>query len=550
MSRNRIAATTVLASALALLPGVAHASAPHTICVRPRAGCAPTLAAAISAADDGDTIKLGAGHFDGGVTIDKSVHVVGAGPASTVIVGGGPVVTVTARPDGTLPSVSLAGLSLTGGTAVGDGVVGLGGGLYIPTAPDDTAGATVSLTHVWVHDNRATANRTSDSPNGVQCPGGLCPFALGAGGGIANFGWLTVMHSRIERNVADGRLSDADGGGVFTAVGYLTVRSSVVTDNHARPQDIGRFAEGGGIFVNSGDLRVTDTSVTGNSADLVTNWPVRAGGEVIDMNANSGAIHIGDGSQVTIERSRLARNSISAVDPYGEALAFDSALLSGDSTVAIDSTDIVHNVGYVNVATDQDVGFSGNAIEFDGPALLTRSRVSYNLQTSISHDGPAGAGNGLAVYDFYNNPRQVTVSDTEIIGNRSHAYSSTGAVTATGGGVINNSLLELNRVTIANNSARATGPSAIAQGGGVWNGVLLSGPPVQLTLRNSTITGNVVSTGSDGNEQGGGLYTSEPVTRNATTISGNRPDDVFDASAAHTAGTALARMAQARSARS
>lgn len=550
MPRNTIAATTILASAFALLPAVAHASSPHTICVAPRVGCAHTLAAAITAADDGDTIKLGAGHFSGGATIDKSVHVVGAGPAHTVIAGGGPVVTVSARPDGTLPSVTLAGLSLTRGTAVGDGVVGFGGGLYIPPAPNNTAGATVSLTHVWVYGNRATANRTSDSPSGVPCPDGFCPFALGAGGGIANFGRLTVIDSRIEGNVVDGRLSDADGGGVFTAIGYLTVMSSVVSDNHAQPQDIGRFAEGGGIFVASGDLRVADTSVTGNSADLVTNWPVRAGGQVLDMNANSGAIHIGDGSEVTIVRSHLAHNSISAVDPHGEALAFDSALLSGDSTVAIDSTDIVHNVGYVNVATDEDVGFSGNTVEFDGPALLTRSRVSYNLQTSVSHDGPTGAGNGLAVYDFYNNPRQVTVSDSEIIGNRSYAYSSTGAATATGGGVINNSLLALDRVTIANNRARATGPSAIAQGGGIWNGVLLSGPPVQLTLRHSMITGNTVSTGSDGTMQGGGLYTSEPVTRSATTISGNRPDDVYHASVAHGSGTASVRSAQARSARS
>ena len=57
---------------------------------------------------------------------------------------------------------------------------------------------------------------------------------------------------------------------------------------------IGRFAEGGGLFVDSGDLRVSDSTLTRNRADLVTSWPIKGQGKLIDMNANSGAIHIGD----------------------------------------------------------------------------------------------------------------------------------------------------------------------------------------------------------------------------------------------------------------
>ena len=249
------------------------------------------------------------------------------------------------------------------------------------------------------------------------------------------------------------------------------------------------------------------------------------------MNANSGGIHIGDGARVTITASHIVDNRVRAVDPHGEPAAFDSAMLVGNSTITIDRTDFSHNSGYARTATDVDAGLSGNAVEFDGPARMTRSRISDNHATSVSETGPAGVSGGLAVYDFFNDPRQVTVSDSVISGNRSYAYSATGAATGTGSGVINNSLLDLNGVTVVDNSLWAGGPSAVAQGAGVWNGPLLSGPPVRLRLSHTRITNNMASTSPGGTSQGGGLYTSVPFARAATTISGNQPDDVFRAPA-------------------
>ena len=52
------------------------------------------MQAALDASHDGDTIKVAAGTFAGGVTIAKSVSVIGAGAGATTIRGGGPVVTV------------------------------------------------------------------------------------------------------------------------------------------------------------------------------------------------------------------------------------------------------------------------------------------------------------------------------------------------------------------------------------------------------------------------------------------------------------------------
>jgi hypothetical protein len=516
---------------LFFLPVAASAHTGHDMCVGPHSGCLPTLRSALAAAADGSTIHLAAGTYRGGLTIAKSVTLVGAGESRTVIRGGGPVVTITLRDDGTRPTVVLRSLGVTAGVTTedvtnGDGVVALGGGLYIP-APGGKRGATVTLDHVWVHGNRAAAAHVSTSPSGVKCPKGDCPFAFSAGGGIANFGNLTLRHSRVEANYATGRVSDADGGGIYNGLGSLKLLSSVVAGNQARPESIGRFAEGGGVFLTSGSLDVNATTIVGNSADLMTSWPVSGQGEVIDMNANSGGIHIGDGIKATIRNSRLVGNHISAIDPHGEPAAFDSAMLVGDSDIRVDHSDFVGNAGYARTATDADIGDSGNAVEFDGPGTMTHSRVSDNTAVSIGVAGPAGVAGGVAVYDFSSNPRQVTIADSVISGNRSFADSDVGPANGNGGGVINNSLLDLNRVTIADNKLRVAGSSPTAQGGGVWNGPLLSGPPVRLRVSHSRISGNAVSTDSGGTSQGGGIYTLVPFTRTVTTISHNRPDDLF-----------------------
>lgn len=331
--------------------------------------------------------------------------------------------------------------------------------------------------------------------------------------------------SKVLANRVDGPLSDANGGGIFSELGSLRLVSSVVAANQAAPVRIGRFAEGGGVFVDSGHLRVSHTVFVRNRADLVTSWPVRGQGTLIDMNANSGALHIGDGVRATIAHTTMVWNSVSAVDPVGEPLAFDSAMLAGNSSVRMSDTVISHNSVYANVATTKDVGVSGTALEFDGPADVRRSRISDNRVTVVSDKGEAAASDGIAVFDFNNKPRQVTIADSVVSDNRSKAISKKGSAVVNGGGILNNSLLKLTRVTVRGNTGDAHAPSAVAQGGGIWNGVLLSGPPVRLTLNHTTVTGNALKVSAGGSARGGGLYTTVTVTRHHSLIRGNRPDN-------------------------
>lgn len=84
---------------------------------------------------------------------------------------------------------------------------------------------------------------------------GQCPFAPGWGGGIDSWGILTLTHTAVTDNSVGaapglpGVASDADGGGIYSRQGSLTLTSAVVAGNDATaiiPD--GRFAEGAAIF--------------------------------------------------------------------------------------------------------------------------------------------------------------------------------------------------------------------------------------------------------------------------------------------------------------
>src|SRR5262249_34585775 len=152
----------------------------------------------------------------------------GAGAGVTIISGGGPVLTVghdSASPE---PTVSIAGVTITGGTNTGgaDGIKAHGGGIWAPPGQDPNGfplpGATLTIRDSVVSGNRATPSATlGPTPDEEffwpECPGsfpgiapGFCPYAGASGGGIASAGALILDHVRVSDNEAGGPLaSDA-----------------------------------------------------------------------------------------------------------------------------------------------------------------------------------------------------------------------------------------------------------------------------------------------------------------------------------------------------
>ena len=308
------AVTVVAAGGLALAAEPAQAA---SLCVGSGGGCYPTIQAAVDAAHAGDTITIGAGTFAGGVTITKSLSLHGSGAASTVIRGGDHVLTIGAYGAASEPTVSISGVTVTGGLARSSpvsvplfgkaGAWAAGGGIEIPPGAHLADGATVTISDSVITGNRA--NPSTSIPSGISCPGGFpqgqCPFAPANGGGIDSWGALTLIRTAVTGNSAGaapgqpGTTSDADGGGIFSRQGSLTLDHAIVSGNRATAASpAGRFAEGGGIWAGVPDfgpgsdsgrdvLVIKDSVISGNTSSLSTDLPAEFGGQVQNLVANA-----------------------------------------------------------------------------------------------------------------------------------------------------------------------------------------------------------------------------------------------------------------------
>lgn len=535
----RVLRRVVPCSVAATLLGASVASAAN-LCVGKSAGCYATVQAAVVAAHDGDTIRIAPGTFAGPVTVAKSVKLEGTGAARTTIRGGGPVLTIGDPLAAKEPTVLISGVTITGGVTHGDGVRAAGGGIDVPPGPNFTLGATLHLSRVIITGNRVEPTRTL--PGNAPCPDGPCPYAQGDGGGIASFGATTIENSVVRGNTVSGVASDARGGGISSSLGSLSLDFVVISGNRVlATAPNGRFAEGGGVFVeNGGSLDVRHSVVQGNTARLVSTLPSFAGSSLITLNANSGAIHVGDGIPTTISDTAITANSVSASDPNGEPISFDSGVYVGDSNLTMNDTIIQGNDSTSTSATTADSGPGGSAIELDGGGTIGNTRITQNTAAQHSLNGIAGVSGALAILNFNHDAKLVTVSDSVISGNIAKTTTQTGTAITQGAGILNDSLLTLNEVQVRDNSGQAHGPTSIAQGGGIFNTDQFpgAGPPVKLTLDNTQVVGNTLSGAPGATLQGGGLFTTLPVSLNDSHITSNQPDQCYGCSPTTVAPTA------------
>ena len=524
---------TVLTAATALIAPATAAGATLDVCAD---GCAFTeIGPALVAAGNGDTIRVAAGTYAGGIVIDTSITLLGAGAGRTIIKGGGPAVTIGTFGARKQPTVVLDGLTITGGVTHSspvsnawvdqDNVIALGGGVEILPDAAWKGGATVTIRDSVITGNKVAP--TDTVPFGPPCPGGHCPFSLAEGGGIDNWGDLSLVRTTVSHNTAAGVASDADGGGISTwGTGSLTLDHSHVIANRAiAAVPNGRFAEGGGIYAGD-DVKVTitDSVVSHNVASLTSTMPFDVGGgDTLDMNANGGGIHRGNGGKLTIVRSVFRANSVTVDDPNGQPYAFDSAISPGDGPLSVSDSLLTDNHVSAVVGSSADAGPSGSAIDVCGPATISGTRITGNTTLVVSESGDA-QGSGV-VFGCNTTNRSAVISDSIISGNALTAKSTSGSASALGAGVLNEAGLTLNNVKVSDNIGVVHAPTGFAQGAGIWNGHLLDDAPIKLVVRDSSVTGNHLQGDAGVTVEGGGLFTDLPITLRRTTIADNQPDD-------------------------
>ncbi len=451
----------------------------------------------------------------------------------------------------TEPTVAIRGVTITGGITGSSPVatlygvpntdIALGGGIFIPPAEGFATGATVTISSSVITGNLASPSTAFDL--GVSCGSSECEFAQAGGGGIDNWGTLIVDDTTISDNESGGALSsDADGAGIYTQQGALTMDNSIVTRNRAiASAPDGLFAEGAGILVDLGSsppgatatLSVRNSLVSKNSSDLTNNTISQSASVDFGIQANGGGIHVGNGIPASIENTEIISNSASATDTQGEPLGIDAGVEVNYSPLVLRNSVVDDNISSTTSLTSADVGPAGSAIELDGGGTITNTTINDNIATSTS-SGMADTNGGLAVFFFpgLGSPQLVTVANAVINGNFTRSVSTSGSAQVEGGAVFNNSLLLMRNDQVSDNVGRAEGPTGAAQGGGIWNGVDAStgaSGPAQLALVNTSVTINALHGSQGVSLQGGGLFTASPATLTLTNsqIAFNRPDQCF-----------------------
>jgi hypothetical protein len=184
--RAALIAGALTAIVLAVAPAASGASAAKELCVGDPP-CFDTVQEVVDDAHNGGVIRIEPDTFAGGVTIDKSIKVIGSGARKTIIKGGGPVLTIGEAFAPREPKVTISKVKITGGHTTSSplskefegkkNVIALGGGIAIPpgefTKDHFADGATVRVTDSVISGNSVGPSATV--PVGPPCPGVLAP---------------------------------------------------------------------------------------------------------------------------------------------------------------------------------------------------------------------------------------------------------------------------------------------------------------------------------------------------------------------------------------
>jgi hypothetical protein len=450
-------------------------------------------------------------------------------------------------------TVAIAGLTITGGRAVGDG-----GGIL-------NTGSALALDGVVLSDNQAVG-----APGGAGRGGAIanvsgaalivtdCLFthnqALGGGqgfgGGILNLASrLTVSRSAFIGNQAIGGAGGgpARGGAIDTSnAPDVRISDSTFIGNQAIAGDgsgANGFGRGGGLFNTTGILTIERCTFQGNLARGGSNntrggalVAPAAGGGV--MNGDAGALFL-SGSTFTGNQALGGSGNTSTGGNGNVGAALGGGLNNAGVAAVADSLfeDNEARGGGGNRGDGVSFQFVGTALggaictvagnSSGAPASLTLGNVTLRGNRAVGGDGNAagtfvgaGIGGGLASAGYnalvpLSGGSTTALSDSTVEHNQAVGGSGGAAL---GGGVANllGGVVTVSGSTLSHNQAQG-GEGGDGFGGGLYNGAASTHPsnpgaPTVLTIEGSSITHNAAqggaagAGGSAGSGAGGGLW--------------------------------------------
>ncbi len=313
----------------------------------------PAAAATITVNVTDDTVIAG----DGGVTLREAVAAINAGTTVDPDItgqtpgafGSNDTILFSSSVSGTIPLTQANGpltlmksVTIVGPTS-GTGVVVDGGCTFTTSCQSGTG---TGVFHVNPSVTAKISNLTIQHGN---APAGSCG-GVTCGGGIFNFGALTVTNSTLFQNSA------TLGGGIENQTGgVLTVTNSTLSANAAT-------GSGGGIDNSSGTVTVTNSTLSGNSASSFGGGINNPSGTVMVTNSTlsaNAATGSGGGIEtssapVTLRNTLVAANTGSNPDVHGFVASTSTYNLIGNGSGMFGISN--------NDANGNQVGTSGSPI--------------------------------------------------------------------------------------------------------------------------------------------------------------------------------------------
>jgi hypothetical protein len=206
------------------------------------------------------------------------------------------------------------------------------------------------------------------------------PLTNDFGGGIFNFGTLTVVNCTVSGNSTSG--TSDEGGGIYNG-GTAFITNSIISGNFTAA-----FGEGGGIYSDGITMNITNSTISGNSAKAGSGIFNTGGTAIINstVSGNSASSGVGGGiynftgGMLDIANSTVSGNSAithGGIENNGGTMGITNSTISGNSalgtndggmenepggTVNVRNTIIAGNTNhdFVGTLTSQGYNLIGN----------------------------------------------------------------------------------------------------------------------------------------------------------------------------------------------
>ncbi|MGD0135614.1 MAG: NosD domain-containing protein [Bryobacteraceae bacterium] len=346
-------ALCVLGVAVACLPAAAA-----TLCVNPTgaSGCQTTIGAAVAAASAGDTIQVAAGTYKEDVDVSKTLALIGAGSATTIIDATGLANGINVDGSAAAPMSGVSGVVVSGFTVENANFQGI---------------IVQNASYVTVSSNQVLNNNQALVTSGASpsCPG--LPAALASGEAMdcgEGINLTGADHSVVSNNVVQ-----QNSGGILISDDTGATSDNVISNNLV--SDNGRAC--GITMASHSGMGVFQNTVIGNQS-------LRNGLLIPGEGAGVGIYAAGPGAQTysnVVINNTIMGNGLPGVAMHNHAAP------AGAPAVVFNNNKIIGNIISQNGADVFDTATSGpTGINIHSIAAINGTVVAENTisQESIA----------------------------------------------------------------------------------------------------------------------------------------------------------------------